>query len=429
VGMPNGWHAVPRLAVGPRLGPGGGFTPTELRTLYQENGALAGGIDGTGQRVAVFELSTYDPTDISNYDVQYNLTPPLPVRHDVDGVSTDASGAGEVVLDVEVINAMAPKAKVDIYVGPNTNLGVLDTYQQIATDDVDSVVSSSWGACEAFDQQTAPGFEAAQNQIARQFAAQGQSFFLASGDTGSDGCKPFLGQPGFTNPPTLNTTDMDGPYTTVAGGTTMTYSGSDLTIAYGSETVWNSAPGRAIAGGGGLSSIYKESDAPWQTGPGVANQYEIATPDKRQVPDVSADADPNTGYSVYYGTWTVFGGTSAAAPLWAGLTALAVQEGHARLGNLNAALYLLFRSASYAQYFHDVTSGNNDLRCPGGSCPNPPDYLASAGFDPATGVGTPRITTLIAVLSRLTLPSPTVTPAPTRVPVKPAPSTSPSPPR
>lgn len=428
VGGPSSWHAVPRLAASPRLGPAGGFTPTELRALYQENGALTAGIDGTGQHVAVFELSDYTASDVVNYDSFYSLTPPAPVRHNVDGgAPVDPQGSAEVALDVEVINAMAPKATVDIYIGPNSNQGVLDTYQTIANENLAGVISSSWGACEAVDQFAAPGFEAAQNQIAKQFAAQGQSFFLAAGDTGSQACLPFSGIPGFDNSQ-LNTTDMDGPYTTVVGGTRLSSSGSGSTITYGGETVWNWRDG-IHAGGGGLSSIYKESDAPWQSGPGVTNTYDSGAADRpRQVPDVAADADPNTGYSVYFGGWTEFGGTSAAAPLWASLAVLAQQEGHVRLGNLNAALYLLFRSPSYAQYFRDVTSGDNDVRCPGGGCPSPPDYNAAAGFDPATGVGTPRMSVLVAALSRVTMPAPTVTPAPTRDPVKPA-SPAPTPTR
>jgi len=423
VAGPSSWHAVPRLAVSPRLGPGSGFTPAELRTLYQENGALAAGIDGTGQNVAVFELSTYDPTDVSHYDVYYNLTPPAPAYHPVDGGPgpTDNTGTAEVALDVEVINAMAPKAIVDIYDGPNTNQGVLDTYQQIANDDVDGVVSSSWGACEYYDQSTAPGFEDSQNQLAEQFAAQGQSFFLASGDSGSQACLPAP-----FNDPRLNTTDMDGPYTTVVGGTTISYSSQNNSISYLGESVWKNVSG---ASGGGLSSIYKESDAPWQSGPGVMNTYDSGSPGMpRQVPDVAADADPYTGYSVYRGAWTAFGGTSGAAPLWASIAVLAEQEGHVRLGNLNAVLYQLLRSPIHGQYLRDVTSGDNDLRCPGSSCPSPPDYDASAGFDPATGIGTPRISSLIAALVRMpAIPAPAVTPTPTRDPVLLAPP-APTPP-
>ena len=382
-------------------GPAGGYTPTELRNGYDVNPLISAGYNGTGQTVALFELDGFVQSNITSYVSQYGLGSPTPTKVLVDGYNGAAGdGEVEVELDIEVINALAPKANVAVYEGPNSDSGVLDTYQKIATDNTAKVISSSWGLCE-LDSSTSDINSL--HTILQQLAAQGQSFYSAAGDSGAYDCKPN----GTANANTLSVDSPSGdPYVVAVGGTKLTLSGS----SYGSEAVW-AKTSNSSGGGGGLSNVFAQPS--WQTGPGVSNTYSNG---KREVPDVSADADPASGYSIYsQGSWTVVGGTSAAAPLWAALTALnnqyAVAQGHAILGQANPVLYGVFNSTQTYPAFHDVTSGNNLF------------YPATSGFDLASGIGSPDAYNLIRDINGSST-SPTPTPTPTKTPT---PTTGPTP--
>jgi len=320
-------------------------------------------------------------------------------RVNVDGGTTDFSGQDEVNLDIDIMLGMLHQAtKINIYVGPNTDQSLIDTYQQIANDNSAPVVSTSWGLCEALaDPASGPGSViAAENTIFAQMAAQGQQIFAASGDNGSEDCAAN----GSTR---LNTDDpASQPFMVGVGGTTVNI--NTQTNAYMNETVWNHS---GYGGGGGLSTNW--SQPTWQTGPGTTNAYN--TNGRREVPDIAAPADPNTGYIVYTGgAWALIGGTSGAAPLTAAGFALINQAllarvGH-RLGFTNPSLYRILTAAPNA--YHDVTVGNN--------CAQGPDcttagrvYPATAGYDLATGVGTPKIG---AIANYLAPPAPPPPPAP-----------------
>ena len=377
------WHTASKFDNSqphPNTGPAGGYTPAELRGAYDVAPLTSAGYDGTGQKVALFELDGFNQTNITTYVNNYGLGSPAPTKVLVDGyngAANQAGGEAEVELDIEVINAIAPKANIAVYEGPNTNAGVLDTYQKIATNNTEKVISTSWGLCEA---SSGTSTLSSLDTVFQQFASQGQSAFAASGDDGAYDCA----RSGSTTTLAVDN-PADDPYITGVGGTNLTVSGT----TYSSERVWSNTTNKS-GGGGGVSTYFAHPS--WQTGTGTNTGI------KRQVPDVSADADPASGYSIYTSycdqngancatKWTVFGGTSAAAPLWAGITAVhnqyAAASSKPALGYANPTLYSLFRGTQTYPAFHDITTGNNLY------------YSATTGYDMATGIGTPDAYNLI----------------------------------
>ena len=408
LGLPHpqyvmGHRSTPSGKLSPQAGPAGGYTPTDLQGAYDVTLLISGGGDGYHQRVAVFELAPYTASDIQAYRSQYSLPASTISDHAVDGavVQGDASGTIEADADIEVVSALAPAATQDVYVGPNTSQGVNDTYNAIVTDNADAVVTTSWGLCEAYSGQAEL---ATLDSIFQQAELQGQTILAAAGDSGSDGCG--LGTLGVS--PTVNSPASD-PYVLGVGGTSLSL-GTNST--YGSESVWNdTCSGGACGGGGGLSSYF--SRPAWQAGAGVSNGYAAGT---REVPDLTADSDPATGYSIYcssqvdcsgYG-WIVLGGTSLAAPLWAGILSDVntnlVNGGHAPLGWANQTLYTLFANAQNTMVIggqthsslHDITSGTNDIDYSG--TPFQGDYPATDCYDLTSGIGSPDAWTLASTV-------------------------------
>ncbi len=396
----------------PHAGPGGGYTPAELNGAYDATPLLQAGIQGANQTVAVFELDGYQSSDITQYFQTYHLGNPSITNVLVDGVDGLAHlGAIEVELDIEVVAAMAPKAAQIVYEGPNTLQGLNDTYNQIVTDNKAQITTISWGLCEALlgnaELQTL-------DTILSQGAAEGIAMYAASGDAGAYDC-------GDTS---LAVDSPAGdPNITGVGGTNLQLNNG----AYGGESVWSNPSDRqrgpeGAGGGGGLSSFFKQPS--WQTGPGVQNQYSNGN---REVPDVSADADPASGYSVYCTVagagcpssgWITVGGTSAAAPLWAGSTALIneylQQQQKSRMGFANPVLYGLQNAQQQFPPFHDITSGNNLY------------YPATAEYDEASGWGSPDIYNIARDVAGGGLPPPPPTPTPAPSP-SPTDTTTPSP--
>jgi subtilase family serine protease len=415
-GNPHAMQAA--HAVQPRAG----YVPTDLTGAYDADPLHQAGILGDNQTVAVFELDGYQASDIQQYDTSNNLGNTNVSNVLIDGFDGSAgAGAIEVELDIEVVAAMAPHATQIVYEGPNTTQGVNDTYSKIVNDNKAQVTTTSWGECEAqsgaAELQTLDG-------IFQQAAAQGIAIFAAAGDSGAYDC----------NDTSLAVdSPADDPNVTGVGGTNLQTSGG----AYGSETVWSDPTdtqrsAKGSGGGGGLSNTFAQPS--WQTGNGVKNQYSNGN---REVPDVSADADPQTGYAIYCtvaaaGCPTsgsiVVGGTSAAAPLWAGSMSLVNQylqkQGKARMGFANPQLYGLMNGQEQFAPFHDVTSGNNLF------------YPATAGYDLASGIGSPDIYNIARDLAggaTPTPPTPTPSPVPSPTPVisptpGPTPTDTPTPP-
>lgn len=347
-------------------GPGGGYDPAEIQSAYDIIPLENKGYNGSGQTVALMELDGYVQSNISYFDQYYNLNSPSPTNVLVDGYDGSANdGENEVELDIETINVIAPKANVLVYEGPNNEQGSIDTYQEIASDDLAKSVSISWGISE--DSESIDDINSL-DTIFQQMAVQGQSVFVASGDNGAYDQN---GNLSVDSP-------ADDPYATGVGGTSLNLDGN----SYGSESAW-SDPTDGSGSGGGISTVF--SMPSYQTGTGVLNQYSDGY---REVPDVSADADPNTGFSIYsQGSWSQYGGTSAAAPLWAALAAInnqyATANGNGVLGQANLTLYKMFNTTQPYQAYHDITSGNNLY------------YPATTGYDLATGIGTPDAYNLI----------------------------------
>jgi kumamolisin len=375
------------------------YIPSQFARAYNYDGLHNAGLQGEGQTAGVFELDGYSQSDIQAYSQCFGGGN-VPVQNVIlDGFNGQpGAGAIEVELDMEVILSMAPHlAKLIVYEAPNTTQGYNDEFARIVQDRT-PVISVSWGDCEKNMGQQEVNQE---NQFFQQAATQGQSILVASGDSGSSTCFQLMGG-GFDT--SLNADDPAAqPFVTGVGGTTLTLNSDN---SYQSETVWNGGFFGG-AGGGGISQFWKRPS--WQTGPGVNNpQYSNSM---RETPDVSLDADPATGYPVYCtagsscsssggifgggtsGGWLTVGGTSAAAPMWAAMVALANEQaakaGKGQLGFLNPALYKIGSGSHYGSDFHDITPpsnssapSNNDEGFNGGA------YPVTQGYDMATGWGT-----------------------------------------
>ncbi|MGC8513593.1 MAG: protease pro-enzyme activation domain-containing protein, partial [Acidimicrobiales bacterium] len=355
----------------------GGYTGNQLATAYGfSTGAYSHGMLGQGETIALYELEPYAPSDVNAFETCYGINTTVN-EISVDGGAGTGPGTGESILDIDNVIEMAPDATVDVYEAPNGGAGPYDEYAQIANNDTAEVISTSWGICEAD-----AGDAQAEETVFEQMATQGQSLLDAAGDAGSEDCYSGTG-----TPTTLAVDDpASDPYVTGVGGNTLLLNANN---AVSSQTVWNDGVASGDgAGGGGISTLWPKPT--WQTGNGVINGYSTgklcgaATGYCREVPDVSAVADPNDGYSIYdAGNWTSEGGTSGAAPLWAALTALADESCGATkpaqaAGLLNPALYL------HPSDLYDITSGNNDY-----TGTNKGAYPATTGYDMASGLGAP----------------------------------------
>ena len=339
------------------------YTPVQVAALYD----FPAGVDGTGECIALIELGGgYNVTDLSNYWSQLKLseTPTVSavsVGNGSNSPTGDPNGPdGEVMLDIEVAGAIAPGAKIVVYFADNTDAGFLNAITTAVHDSTNnpSVVSISWGGPESSWTQQAM---TSMDEAFQSAAAMGVSICVAAGDDGStDGVTDGLNHVDFP---------ASSPNVLACGGTQLVASGNSIT----SETVWNELANSEGATGGGISDFFPLPS--WQNGAGVPPS---ANPNKnvgRGVPDVAGDADPTTGYvTLVDGNSGVIGGTSAVAPLWAGLIALLNQSIGKPVGFINP---LLYQNASSARDLNDITSGNNGA------------YSAGPGWDACTGLGTP----------------------------------------
>jgi kumamolisin len=363
------------------------------------------GPNGTGQTIGIVELGGgFTQSDLNTYFSGLNISPaPTVVAVSVDGAQNaptgDTNGPDtEVMLDIEVSGAVAPGARIVVYFAPNTDAGFLDAINQAAMDTVNkpSVISISWGGPEStWTAQSLQSYNSALQSI----AALGVTVCVAAGDNGStDGVSDGLDHVDFP---------ASSPYSLACGGTTLDISGGKIS----SEVVWNDLSSGEGATGGGISATFPIPS--YQANANVPPSDNPGNFKGRGLPDVTGDADPNTGYQVQVdGSSFAVGGTSAVAPLWAGLIALFNQSLGKAVGYLNPNLYQTI--AGEAGTFHDITSGNNG------------DYSAAKGWDPCSGWGSPNGATLLQALSGS--PTPTPTPTPTPAPT-PSPTPRPRPPR
>lgn len=342
------------------------YTPPQVGQLYH----FPAHTDGSGQCVALIELGGgFRQTDLTTYFAALGIaTPPTVTSVSVAGGKNRPGGEAdaEVMLDIEMVGALAPGATVAVYFAPNTDQGFYEAISQAAHDATrkPSVISISWGGPE--DSWSTSALAAMQSAL-EDAAALGVTVTAAAGDSGSsDGESD--GQPHVDFP-------ASSPYALACGGTTLTAGASAIT----SEVVWNETAANEGATGGGVSVDYALPS--WQQDsqvPKAPNGFA-----GRGVPDVAGDADPLTGYQVRVdGQDTVIGGTSAVAPLWAALLARCNQSLGRAVGDPHAAFYLAGGTA-----FRDVTRGNNGT------------YAAGRGWDACTGLGSPDGQTLLAALA------------------------------
>jgi len=344
----------------------GSYFGSDFRSAY----VPGTGLTGTGQTVALFECADYFPSDIATY-LQLAKLPSVPLTNVLVGGGPAAPAAGdgvnvEVALDIEMAICMAPGlSKIIVYEGTNdTPVADAEILTTIATQNAAKQISSSWVITD----------DPVYATIYTQFAMQGQTFLQASGDEGSY-------YPGIFQ-------FEDSPLVTLVGGTTLSTTGPGG--AWAGEQVWNWNNGSA--GGGGISQTYRLPS--YQQGLAKAANQGSAT--HRNVPDVALTAD-NIFVVADDGLLEPgVGGTSCAAPLWAGFMALVNQQGAANgkspLGFINPTVYTIGKGAQYQTGFHDIVIGNN--RTPS----NPDEFFAIAGYDLCSGWGTPNGTNLINLL-------------------------------
>ncbi|HEY8300722.1 MAG TPA: S53 family peptidase [Jatrophihabitans sp.] len=339
------------------------YTPVQLAQAYN----FPAGTDGTGQTIAIIELGGgYARADLDNYFRDLGLSTPAVTAVGVDGAANqpgkDPQGAdGEVLLDIEVAGAVAPAAAIAVYFAPNTDAGFLDAVSDaVHATPAPASISISWGQRE--DQWTAQA-RTAMDSVFADAAQLGVVVTAAAGDNGSgDGASDGSDHCDFP---------ASSPNVIGCGGTSL----PELT---GAETVWNDGAGGG-ATGGGVSTAFQRP----------ARQADVGVPGRtgRGVPDVAGNADPRTGYQVLVdGSRTVIGGTSAVAPLWAGLIARLAQATGGPLHGFADTLYAGAAAGTSPSGFRDVTSGNN-----GG-------FTAGPGWDACTGLGSPDGTALLARL-------------------------------
>jgi kumamolisin len=344
------------------------FTPIQVAQLY----GFPAGASASGQTIGIVELGGgYRTADITAYFKSLGVKAPKVTAISVDGgknAPTNANSAdGEVMLDIEVAAAVAPGANIAVYFAPNTDQGFIDAIATAVHDTTNkpSVISISWGSAEVnWTQQSMTALDAA----CQSAAALGITITVAAGDNGSNDSVSAGG----------NNVDFpaSSPHVLGCGGTRLQGSGSTIT----SEVVWNETASNEGATGGGVSNVFPLPS--WQSSSNVPKPTNPAG--GRGVPDVAGDADPASGYQVRVdGKNMVVGGTSAVAPLWAGLIALANAANGKSAGFLQPVLY----SAKGKTAFNDITQGNN-----GG-------FKAGPGWDACTGLGSPIGTQIIKLIN------------------------------
>ncbi|MGH2876416.1 MAG: S53 family peptidase, partial [Solirubrobacteraceae bacterium] len=365
-----------------------GFTPNQYLTAYDYAALQASGVEGQGERVALIEIDGFRYSDLRHFADCFDLATPAINGYGV-GLKHPLAPGGESTLDLEVLDAAAPKLKaIDVYESRPSAVDVLHSLTAPLTNrgSKPDVISASLGSCEADTVETIgrSGLRAVEGALA-EAAASGISVVASSGDAGSSACLSPGGKP---LPATAVSYPASSPWVTGVGGTNISLNAANQIT---SQQVWNDAPLVTAGGGGGVSSLFRRP----------RYQMDAVKGRDREVPDVSMLADVAPGYEIYCTTggdcggthgdpWTQVGGTSAAAPLLAGGLALVDQElragGRQNLGLVNPLLYRIARAPFAAKVISDVTVNENDLGQsvvghPFGCC------TAGAGYDDASGLG------------------------------------------
>ena len=453
-GLSNEWHYVPhhtsklpvtnlRLANPPTTlsaqaraaatgnptatGVPGQYTVGDVANLYNINPLYRRGITGKGSTLAIVTLATFDPSDAEDYWTAIGLdTKPNRITQvHVDG-GGGTNGADETTLDVQQAGGLAPQANIIVYDAPNAGSGFVDAFAHAVSDNRADSISASWGLGEIFNfaalnvdgarntDTTDVGDLRAYHQIFLEAAAQGQSMFAASGDSGAYDTVRALGTgdgPGeFSAPLTVDAPASD-PYITAAGGTTVPVkfvnSSGQVVLSIDQESVWGwdyllpFVPSRdyvfSVGGGGGVSVYWRQPMYQLFTSgmerseknqeltyndPATGPYTYLKLPGNfkgRNLPDISLNADPETGYLlVFQGGLYSSGGTSFVAPQLNGITALLRQSTGHRIGLWNPHMYLLQNLFGYGKWsaFNRISAGNNWF------------YAGNGHYNPGAGIGT-----------------------------------------
>ena len=412
-GLGNVTPLVPALGVPTPLGPaaapsatcvslGTELTPCQVWEAYNMTSLISVGTNGSGFRMAVVDAySSGEPqpkleTDLALFAASSGITSG-PVNYlypdPAPGTLNSSSNPNwnlEDAVDLEWARAAAPGATINMTFSPNAGPGLYEAVDWLVAHQAADVISMSWGEpdvgvfnafttpCSAACNASTDGSYGILSPVLEFAAAEGISVFAASGDCGAaDGTSGVS-----TNYPASD------PDVTGVGGTTLTVTGNGT---YVSEVGWDGnatgaqSPGCMNQGGsgGGYSPFPRPG---WQAGLPVATTG-------RGVPDIALDAN-TPALLVFDGNLSAVRGTSLATPIWAGIATIADQYAGARLGSLDPSLYALAAGTNHSTDFHDVLSGNNG-------------YSAGPGWDPVTGLGSPRVATLVPDLARPPHVSPT----------------------
>ena len=371
--------AQPLTSLSAPLEPGG------LAAAYDIGPLQEAGVTGAPFHIAIVSFDTFTASDVEEFDRKLGLTSPPVERISVGPrIREPGPGSGEVTLDIDVIRMVAPGARILNFEGPNGVTQLSAILDAIVADGRAQIVSTSWGHCDSAGYM-ADGQRLADTRALQAMVAAGISLFSATGDWGAFTCWAWSSRDH------RETTwwPATSEYVVAVGGTNLTVREDG---GYGSEAGWEDWLS-TFGTGGGLS---REDLRPaWQVGLGVANERSDG---RRQIPDVSATADLDSGYLVYWtdpetgqSTWSGVGGTSASAPFWAAFMVL-IQESAARLGlgplgYVNPMLYAIAAASAPGAVFHDVVIGGNL------------SHRATPGWDFATGIGTPDVTALAAAIA------------------------------
>ena len=435
------------------------LTVSDFAQYYDVNPIYKSGVNGSGSTIGIVTLAAFTPSDAYAYWQSVGLTVAPNRIHEIQidggsGAPSDVSGSIETTLDVEQSGGIAPGANIDVYEAPNTSQGFIDAFAAVIDANVADTISVSWGEWEFFDTLTTGGPVVdpvtgsgnasslqAFNDLFLQAALQGQSMYVASGDSGAYDSTLYFTPPAYPPPKGSVVLSVDDPavqpWVTAVGGTTLpgtqTFGipgGKTFSINVANEQAWGwdyliplctvlgfdpiSCGIYSVGSGGGVSSFmpmpfYQEGIRGIRTteahqtlldysqSPPVPVAVLPAHFEGRNLPDIALNADPETGYIIVYtsdqtgfGVASYYGGTSFAAPQFNGVTALYDQAVGGRVGLLNFALYGLAREGDAYEGrsapLRDITNGDNWY------------YHSHAGYDQATGLGVPDFTNLLKVL-------------------------------
>lgn len=367
------------------------LAPADFATIYDVAPLYSGGIDGTGQSVAIVGRTNIKVSDVQTFRSTFGLplNNPVVIVNGTDPGIVSTDEASEAYLDIEWSGAVAKMATVKFVVSKSTNTtdGVDLSAQYIVSNNLAPVMSTSFGSCEAQMGSTERTFY---SNLWQQAAAQGITALISAGDSGAAGCDTPTettatgGQAVNGLCSTVYSVCVGGTEFNEAGNNSLYWSASNnasdgSALSYIPEVAWNESASNGgsdlWATGGGASAFF--SKPAWQTGLGVPADG------KRDVPDVSLTAAGHDGYLVdILGSFYIVSGTSAASPTFAGLMALVNQKTAARQGNANTTFYALANLAASggAQVFHGTTGGNNTV-------PGVTGYTAGPRYNQATGLG------------------------------------------